>query len=91
MENGDATGSAVANGTMYDNTMRDNLIGWTCWQSSCAQAGYRNDQFFPAAPADYSTNSVLAAGQITLGMENNEYQVWVNKMVAAGIAVGPSF
>ena len=45
----------------------------------------------PASPADYSTNSVLAAGQITREMENNEYQVWVNKMAAAGIAVGPSF
>jgi hypothetical protein len=91
MANSDATGAAVANGSMYNNAMHDNLIGWTCWQSSCAQQGYRKDQFFPAAPADYSTNSVMAAGQITLGMENNEYQVWVNKMVAAGIAVGPSF
>ena len=53
--------------------------------------GYRKDQYFPASPADYSTNSVLAAGQITLAMENNEYQVWVNKMATAGIAVGPSF
>ena len=43
------------------------------------------------SPADYSTNSVLAARQITLDMENNEYQVWTNKMASAGIAVGPSF
>jgi hypothetical protein len=76
---------------MYNNTMRDNLIGWTCWRPSCAQGGYRNDQFFPAEPADYSTNSVVAARQITLDMENNEYQVWLNKMTSAGIRVGPSF
>ena len=76
---------------MYNNAIRDNLIGWMCWQSSCAQQGYRNDQLFPAAAADYSTNSVVAARQITFDMENDEYQVWLNKMASAGIAVGPSF
>ena len=91
MANSDASGAAVANGSMYNNAMHDNLIGWTCWQSSCAQQGYRKDQFFPAAPADYSTNSVITARQITFDMENNEYQIWVNKMAAAGVAVGPSF
>ena len=91
MANGEVSGVAVASGSMYNNTMRDNLIGWTCWQSSCAQEGNRKDQSFPAAPADYSTNSVIAARQITLDMENNEYQVWVNKMATAGVTVGPSF
>jgi hypothetical protein len=91
MANGDPTGGGVANGSLYNNTMRDNLIGWMCWQSSCAQEGYRKDQFFPAAPADYSTNSVVAARQITLEMENNEYQVWLNKMSAASVTVGPTF
>ena len=80
-----------ANGTMYNNAMHDNVIGWTCWQTSCAQQGYRRDQYFPAAPADYSTNSVIATRQITFDMENNEYQIWVNKMASAGVAVGPSF
>jgi hypothetical protein len=87
MANSDATG---ANGSMYNNTMHDNLIGWTCWSASCAAEGYRKDQYFPASPADYSTNSVLATGQI-LGTENSEYQVWMNKMASAGVAVGPSF
>jgi hypothetical protein len=91
MANGDSTGAAVASGSMYNNTMRDNIIGWACWQSSCAKQGYRKDQFFPAAPADYSSNSVVTARQITFDMENNEYQVWLNKMASAGIAVGPSF
>jgi hypothetical protein len=89
MANSDA--SSGASGSMYNNTMHDNLIGWTCWSASCAAEGYRKDQYFPASPADYSTNSVLATGQITLNTENSEYQVWVNKMAAAGIAVGPSF
>jgi hypothetical protein len=85
-----ANGS-VANAKVYNNTMHDNLVGWTCWKSSCAAEGYRKDQFFPASPADYSTNSVLATGQITFDMENNEYQIWLDKMSAAGITVGPSF
>ncbi len=51
--------TAGASASMYNNTMRDNLVGWTCWKSSCAQTGYRKDQFFPASPADYSTNSVV--------------------------------
>ena len=89
MANSDA--SSGASGSMYNNTMRDNLIGWTCWSASCAAEGYRKDQYFPASPADYSTNSVLATGQITQDTENSEYQVWMNKMAAAGIAVGPSF
>jgi hypothetical protein len=83
--------SSGPNPTMYNNTMRDNLVGWACWKASCAQEGYRRDQFFPATPADYSTNSVLATGQVTLNTENDEYQVWLNKTSAAGIAVGPSF
>ena len=88
---GMADSNATADGSMYNNTMRDNLIGWTCWSASCAAEGYRKDQYFPASPADYATNSVLATGQITLNTENSEYQVWMNKMAAAGIAVGPSF
>jgi hypothetical protein len=91
MSNGDINGASVGNGSMYNNTMHDNLIGWTCWSSSCSQSGYRKDQSFPASPGDYSTNSVLAAQPITLEMENNEYQFWLNKMVSAGIPVGPAF
>lgn len=76
---------------MYNNTMRGNLVGWTCWESSCAQTGYRKDQFLPASPADYSTNSLLASGQITFDIENNEYQVWLNKLSAAAVVLGPAF
>ena len=87
MANGDAN---TANSTLYNNTMHDNLIGWTCWTSSCSQSGYRKDQSFPAAPGDYSANTVVAQ-PITPSMENNEYQIWLNKTASAGIAVGPAF
>ena len=91
MANGDATGAAVKGRSVYNNTMRDNVVGWTCWKSWCAQEGYRKDQFFPASPADYSANSVISTRPITPDMENSEYQVWVNKMATAGVTVGPSF
>ena len=91
MSNGDVNRASVGNGSMYNNTMHDNLIGWTCWSRSCSQSGYRNDQSFPASPADYSSNSVLAPQPITLDRENQEYQLWLNKMVSAGIPVGPAF
>ena len=53
--------------------------------------GYRKDQYFPASPGDYSTNSVLAAQPITVEMEENEYQIWLNKMASGGIKLGSSF
>ena len=90
LANGEDAGP-VAAGSMFTNTMRDNLIGWMCWRAACAQQGYRNDQSFPAAPADYAANSVVNTPQITLDMENYEYQVWLNKVAAAGVNIGPSF
>ncbi len=88
MANGDVNG---ANNSMYNNTMHDNLIGWACWTSSCSQSGYRKDQFFPASPQDYSTNSVLTPQPISPETENNEYQIWLNKTASGGIVVGPTF
>ena len=88
---GMANGSAsAATGSMYNNTMHDNIIGWNCWSSSCSQAGYRKDQYFPAAPGDYSTNSVLVQ-RPTPGTEEQEYLIWLNKMSSSGIMVGPAF
>ncbi|HEY3836276.1 MAG TPA: Ig-like domain-containing protein [Bryobacteraceae bacterium] len=90
MADGDVKGTGVANGSMYNNTMHDNVIGWACWTSSCAKQGYRKDQYFPVSPGDYSNNSLIPAQPITLNMEDNEYQVWLNKTASAGIMVGPT-
>jgi hypothetical protein len=81
--------TAWASASMYNNTMRDNLVGCACWKSSHAQAGYREDQFFPASPADYSTNSLFAAPQITFNMANNEYMVWAKQTVGRPCCFGP--
>jgi hypothetical protein len=86
--NGGAVGQSAS---LYNNTMRDNIVGWNCWKSSCAQEGYRKDQFFPASPVDYSANSVISTRSITFNMEDSEYQVWLNKMSAAAVSVGPAF
>jgi hypothetical protein len=74
----------------YNNTMRDNVVGWNCWASECAQRGYRWDQYFPASPQDYSNNSVVPAS-ITQATEDGEYLVWSGKVASSGIKVGPSF
>ena len=77
--------------SVYNNSMHDNLVGWTCWTSSCGAQGYRKDQYFPASPGDYATNSVVPASRITLAMEEGEYQLWLNKTASAGVKIGPSF
>ncbi|MGC2401320.1 MAG: hypothetical protein WA510_16110, partial [Acidobacteriaceae bacterium] len=85
----DATGAGTA--SMYNNSMHDNTIGWACWQSSCVAEGYRRDQYFPASPADYGTNSVVSEPGITPDMEEKEYQIWLKKIASAGVLVGPRF
>jgi hypothetical protein len=77
--------------SIYNNTMHDNLVGWTCLSSTCSDEGSRGALSFPAAPGDYSTNSVVPAEQITLEMEEREYGIWLNKIASVGIKLGPSF
>jgi hypothetical protein len=71
--------------------MHDNLVGWACWTSACGQQGFRHDQYFPAAPADYASNSTAPAQPITSDMEESEYQLWLSKTASAGIKLGPTF
>jgi hypothetical protein len=78
-------------GSTYSNTMHDNVVGWSCWNTACASVGFRNDQYFPAAPSDYSANSVITDPQVTRDLENNEYQVWQDKLSANAVTIGPSF
>jgi hypothetical protein len=76
----------VHSGTFYNNTMHDNLVGWTCRSSSCAGA-----LFLPASPADYPSNAVLPTELITHEMEENEYLLWLKKTASTAIKVGPTF
>jgi hypothetical protein len=76
----------VHGGTVYNNTMHDNLVGWACGSLSCAAA-----LFLPVTPEDYSNNAVVPSRLITRHMEEAEYMLWMNKTASAGIRVGPSF
>ncbi len=75
----------VHGGALYNNTMRDNLVGWPCWNSPCAA------QWLPASPGDYPTNTVISTKMLTLDLEKSEYLVWLNKIASAGIKLGPTF
>jgi len=77
--------------SVYNNTMYDNLVGWTCLKSTCTEEGFGKAFSFPASPGDYSSNSMVPAKQITLEMEEGEYRIWLNKIASVGIKLGPSF
>jgi Chitobiase/beta-hexosaminidase C-terminal domain len=81
----------LGNGSLYNNSMHDNLVGWACWSEACTQVGNRQDQNFPAAPGEYSDNSVLPPIRITRATEESEYSIWTSKLAAAGVKVGPNF
>ena len=79
----------IANGTMYNNDMHGNTVGWMCWASRCAKGGYRNDEFFPNNESYYSTNQSISANPITLQAEDSEYSTWLAKISSSGTVLGP--
>jgi hypothetical protein len=85
----DVYGNA-ANGSLYNNNMYDNAVGWMCWAARCAYDGYRNDEWFPLNNSYYSTNQTISANPITLAMEAAEYQTWLGKVSSDGKMVGPT-
>jgi hypothetical protein len=79
----------IANGSMYNNNMYSNTVGWMCWAARCAWDGYRNDEWFPLNNGYYATNTTISANPITLAMESTEYQTWLSKISSSGLVVGP--
>ncbi len=79
----------IAHGTMYNNNMYGNTLGWMCWASRCAYDGYRADDYFPYNNSYYSTNTTIQANPITLQMENSQYPTWLAKLNSNGMVVGP--
>jgi hypothetical protein len=84
----DAYGN-VANGSMYNNEMHSNTVGWMCWASRCDWDAYRNDKYFPLDNSDYSTNQSISANPITLEAEDSEYAAWLTKVSANQMVIGP--
>jgi hypothetical protein len=80
----------INNGSMYNNNMYGNTVGWMCWASRCAWDGYRNDKYFPLNSSYYDTNPSISANPITLEAEDSEYPAWLAKISANGMVVGPS-
>ncbi len=85
---GDVYGNA-SDGSYYSNSAYNNTVGWMCWASRCAGNGYRNDEWFPSNPADYSQNQEISTNPITLAMEATEFQTWLSKLSSNGVTVGP--
>ena len=79
----------IPNGSMYNNNMYSNTVGWMCWAARCAWDGYRNDAWFPINNGYYATNPSISANPITLAMESAEYQTWLEKISSSGMVVGP--
>jgi Ricin-type beta-trefoil lectin domain-like/Bacterial Ig-like domain (group 2) len=79
----------IENGTMYNNDMFGNSVGWMCWALRCAADGYRNDEFFPNNESYYSTNQSIPANPITLQAEDSEYSTWLAKISSSGMVLGP--
>jgi hypothetical protein len=79
----------IANGSMYNNDMYGNTVGWMCWAARCAWDAYRNDDYFPNNSSYYSTNQSISANPITLQAENSEYSTWLAKISSNGMVVGP--
>ena len=79
----------IKNGSMYNNDMYSNTVGWMCWAARCAWDGYRNDEYFPNNSSDYSTNQSISANPITLQAENSQYSSWLAKIAANGDGCGP--
>jgi hypothetical protein len=79
----------IQNGSMYNNNMYSNTVGWMCWAARCAWDGYRNDEYFPDNNSYYSTNQSISSVPISLQAERAEYPAWLAKVNAAGMVVGP--
>jgi Ricin-type beta-trefoil lectin domain-like/Bacterial Ig-like domain (group 2) len=78
----------IANGSMYNNNMYGNTVGWMCWAARCAWDGYRNDEYFPDNNSYYYTNQSIASNPITLQAEDGQYAAWLAKVSSNGIVIG---
>ena len=79
----------LQNGSMYNNTMHENTVGWMCWAARCAWDGYRNDEYFPDNNGYYATNQSISTNPISLQAERAEYPAWLAKVSANGMVIGP--
>jgi hypothetical protein len=80
----------IQNGTMYNNDMHGNTVGWMCWALRCGWDGYRNDEYFPDDNNYYYTNQSIFTNPIPPRAEKREYALWLAKVNSNGMVVGPT-
>ncbi|HEV2274962.1 MAG TPA: RICIN domain-containing protein [Acidobacteriaceae bacterium] len=78
-------------GSMYNDDMHDNTVGWMCWASRCSWDAYRNDDYFPMNGGDYGSNPSLPWGPVSYATEDSEYPSWLSKLANNSAQVGPNF
>ncbi|MBB6016330.1 NPCBM/NEW2 domain-containing protein [Deinococcus radiopugnans] len=71
--------------TWFNNTVHDNLIGWTRVNSNNS-TWFNNTWFADCTSTCY--NNTSWSGTVTLETEKQEYQLWQSKFRAAGMSVG---
>jgi hypothetical protein len=79
----------IQRGTMYNNNMYNNTVGWMCWASRCAWEAYRSDTYFPTNYSDYFANQSIQANPITEKIETAAYSAWTDKIASNGVQLGP--
>ncbi|ABF44077.1 NPCBM/NEW2 domain-containing protein [Deinococcus geothermalis] len=83
-----AGGAAQVPSTFNKNVMRDNVVGWT--RVSATGTTSNSVSWFP----NCTTNGTVCTGNqnigtVTLEIERQEYQRWLDKLASAGVKVGP--
>ncbi len=76
-----------SNRAWYNNSVRDNVIGWTRVNSN--NSTWLNNTWFADCTSTCYNNKSWS-GAVTLDTEKQEYQLWQSKFRAAGMSVGPN-
>ncbi|CAM3593334.1 NPCBM/NEW2 domain-containing protein [Deinococcus frigens] len=79
--------SGKRTGAWFNNTVHDNVIGWTRIRSDNS-TWFNNTWFADCSSTCYNNKSW--SGAVTLDTEKQEYQLWQSKFRAAGLSVGPN-
>ena len=77
----------IYSGTFFNNTVHDNLIGWT--RVDAGGHSWLNNTWFPNCSA-LCTNNSSVPGPLPASVTQTEYQTWLGKVQGTGLKVGPN-
>lgn len=76
-----------ANGTWYNNVLRDNKITWMRYRSD--GSSWQNNHWLPdCSSACYNNTNLVSLA--SLSTEQSEYAAWAAKVTAANLKIGPN-